>query len=400
MKSNQQGLLFNVIARRGSRCARLTLITLLLCSCRSMPRQENIPLPPSEAALQSRTAAERVAGAVQNTPCVPAEPVADQGLPIPITTISPWTPPGIAGPWPHDEYLHDGGDRDVQVNVGDDREIRGVELEDTVAVYDTLDGRTVVEPSNRVCLYSPRFAAVRKVTSVIQNEQRDQLVGVRQPVMAGLHQDDQLATTAIQPVGPVGGIGTKQPSIERVNEGTIGAISRQPIAAMEGGFAPHENFLVIRQGIFEDADKPRLMEAIDAAIVWSHDAAVQVVLNGQEAVSVSGEQSAQLTFRVDVPDHPCLRVIKVASTKVAKPGDVVDFTIRFDNLGDQTIKHVTLIDNLTTRLEYMPDSAQSSREAEFFSEANEGDSLVMKWEFKDPLPPGQGGLVRFHCRVR
>ena len=31
---------------------------------------------------------------------------------------------------------------------------------------------------------------------------------------------------------------------------------------------------------------------------------------------------------------------------------------------------------------------------------NDGDSLTLRWEFADPLGPGEGGLVRFHCRVR
>jgi uncharacterized repeat protein (TIGR01451 family) len=142
------------------------------------------------------------------------------------------------------------------------------------------------------------------------------------------------------------------------------------------------------------------MEMVDAAITWSHDKAVQVVLEGQQAVDVTGDQRVQATYRVDVPNHPCLRVIKVASTKTAKPGDVVDFTIRFDNLGDQAINHVVLIDNLTTRLEYVQGSAQSSREADFSTEVNEGVSLVLRWDFADRLEVGQGGLVRFHCRVR
>ena len=314
--------------------------------------------------------------------------------------VPSWSPPGIAGPWPHDEYLLDGGDRDVQANIGPEGEVRGLELDDTVAVYDTYDGRTCIEPSNRVCLYAPRFAAVRKVTSVVETEQRDQPIGVEAPLQPTLHQDGQLATTAVQPIRPEGEIGRKQPSIEQTNEGAIPAISRLPIAAMGSGFSPHENFDVIRRGIVDLADKPRLMEAVDAAITWSHDKAVQVILDGQQAVLVTEDQSAQQTFRVEVPNHPCLRLIKVASTKVARPGDIVDFTIRFDNTGDQAIEHVTLIDNLTTRLEYVEGTAQSSRDADFFSEVNEGESLVLRWEFKEPLPVGGGGLVRFHCRVR
>jgi uncharacterized repeat protein (TIGR01451 family) len=355
---------------------------------------------PDDAPRSRRAIEASVARASESQPAMPRECDQQTDLPIPMCNIPSWSPPGIAGPWPHDEYLLDGGDRDVQANIGPEGEVRGLELDDTVAVYDTYDGRTCIEPSNRVCLYAPRFAAVRKVTSVVETEQRDQPIGVEAPLQPTLHQDGLLATTAVQPIRPEGEIGRKQPSIEQTNEGAIPAISRLPIAAMASGFSPHENFDVIRRGIVDLADKPRLMEAVDAAITWSHDKAVQVVLDGQQAVSVTADQSAQQTFRVEVPNHPCLRVIKVASTKVARPGDIVDFTIRFDNTGDQAIEHVTLIDNLTTRLEYVEGTAQSSRDAEFFSEVNEGESLVLRWEFKEPLPVGAGGLVRFHCRVR
>ena len=61
---------------------------------------------------------------------------------------------------------------------------------------------------------------------------------------------------------------------------------------------------------------------------------------------------------------------------------------------------VTILDNLTTRLEYIEGTAQSSREAEFFVEENEARSLVLRWEIVDPLPVGQGGIVRFRARVR
>jgi uncharacterized repeat protein (TIGR01451 family) len=345
--------------------------------------------------------ADAVQAAIEPVEAVPVEPVCNTGeLPLPQGCASPWAPPGIAGPWPHDEYLLDGGDRDAQVNVGAQREIRGLELEDTVAVYDTYHGTTCIEPSNRVCLYAPRFAAVRKVDSLVQNLQNEQPIGVDAPVIAHLNQEDQLATTTVQPIQPVGHIATRQPSLERVEEGVLPAISRLPIMALDGGFATYENLRVIRQGVFEDAEKALLLESVQAAIAWTHKQAVQVTLDGRAAVDVTGDQRAQATFRVDEPNHPCLRVIKIASKKTAKPGEIVDFTIRFDNTGDQAIKHVTLVDNLTTRLEYVPGTAQSSRQAEFNTEVNEGESLVLRWEFTEPLPASAGGLVRFHCRVR
>jgi uncharacterized repeat protein (TIGR01451 family) len=125
-----------------------------------------------------------------------------------------------------------------------------------------------------------------------------------------------------------------------------------------------------------------------------------VIIDGQDAGVVTGDQRADAVFVVDTPGQDKLRVIKVASTPVARPGDIVDFTIRFDNLGDRVIGNVTIIDNLTPRLEYVPDSAQASLKGNFVTEPNEAGSLVLRWEVEDPLPAGSGGVVRFRCRVR
>jgi hypothetical protein len=61
---------------------------------------------------------------------------------------------------------------------------------------------------------------------------------------------------------------------------------------------------------------------------------------------------------------------------------------------------VTIIDNLTTRLEFVPDSANCTLEADFSSERNTADSLVLRWDIKQTLDVGQSGLIRFKCRVR
>jgi uncharacterized repeat protein (TIGR01451 family) len=381
------------------------LLSLIACSCQSLGEIEIPGLAHEPAIVSDRDAGSEISAGEpvirgELTPSVPIEPVACEAPPMPIVNISPWTPPGMAGPWPHDEYLEDGGDTQVQVNFGEGGELRGLEPEDTVAIYDTIDGETRFQPSNRICLYAPRFGAVRHVATVIENLQNDQLKATTLGVMPQLNQEDRLATTALQRIGPKGNIGTKQPSIGRTGEVVLPAESLQPIRGIEGGLAIYENLLLMSNGTLEDSEKARLIEAIDAAIVWTHDKAVQVILDGRAAVDVTGDRRAQATFRVDVPNNPCLRVIKIASKKQAKPGDIVDFTIRFDNLGDQTIKNVVLVDNLTTRLEYVPQTAQSSRRAEFSTIANEGDSLVLRWDFVDPLPPGEGGLVRFNCRVR
>lgn len=61
---------------------------------------------------------------------------------------------------------------------------------------------------------------------------------------------------------------------------------------------------------------------------------------------------------------------------------------------------MTIIDNLTTRLEYVPDTAQCSLRANFLTEENYGESLVLRWEILEPMKPGEGGVIRFRCRVR
>jgi uncharacterized repeat protein (TIGR01451 family) len=97
---------------------------------------------------------------------------------------------------------------------------------------------------------------------------------------------------------------------------------------------------------------------------------------------------------------PRLRLIKVASCCSALPGDDIIFTLRFDNIGDQTIHNVTLLDNLTTRLEYVPDTAECSIPADFDSRENDGESLSLRWKLREPVKPGDGGVIRFRCRVR
>ena len=381
----------------------IALATLILCSCRQMepcPSQGFGPQPTPDTLPPQAFTGQPGDGYTRPYGAVPIAPTAPFGIPLPQTLITPWAPPGIATPWPRDEYLHDGGDKIPDVRVQPDWQVSGLDSEDTVVHYDTIDGRTVVEPSNRVHIYSPRFAAVRQISGVELNTQNESLIGVDADLRLALHEEKRGADAAMQPLQPLGEIGVKQASIARLKQGEGRVANELSLRELKDGFLPYENFTAIRMGIIEQSEKARLMESIDAAITWTHDKAVQVVMNGLAAAVEVGDQRAQATFTIDVPNNPKLRVIKVASTNVAVPGEIVDFTIRFDNIGDQQIGNVTLIDNLTTRLEYVEGTAQSSRKAEFFTDVNEQDSLVLRWEFAEPLGPGEGGLVRFHCKVR
>ena len=98
----------------------------------------------------------------------------------PEETGVPWKPPAIKGPWPPDEYVCDGGDLNHDVYVKPDWTVVGLDQQDTVAHFDTLDGQTLVAASNCVCVYAPRFAAVRQVSTPIVYEGHERMAGRRE----------------------------------------------------------------------------------------------------------------------------------------------------------------------------------------------------------------------------
>jgi uncharacterized repeat protein (TIGR01451 family) len=320
--------------------------------------------------------------------------------PLSIDACGPWKPPGISGPWPEDEYLFDGGDSDGGVKVRPDGQLEGLDSEDTVAHYQTLDGRTVVKPSCRVCIYSPRFAAVRQVTLAYGDNQLVKAGGVDMPIGPVPELEVQPVTTALQPVHPVGEIGERAPITFLDHTPPIGLISHTVIRATVDRLKPYENFDLIRSGLLVEGEMPYLAESVQAAIVWTNVQGVQVIIGGKKAEVLDGDKRAQASFGYEPPKHPCLRVCKVASTHSAKPGETVEFTLRFDNVGDQPVGNVSIVDNLTTRLELIDGSGQCSKDAKFFSEPNKEGSLILHWDINEPLKPGEGGIARFKCVVR
>jgi len=322
-------------------------------------------------------------------------------MPIAYDVVGPWTPPGLAGPWPPQEYLRDGGDDSLPVSVAPDWKVRGLELSDTVAHYDTIDGRTEVTPSNRVHIYAPRFGAVRQLTGVQLYERADKAGGVTQPEGLVRYESSELAATGLQRVQIGLNRGSTLPSEYEMGRGEGAVSGTLTPGGFQDRFMAFENVELIRTGKIHQGDEARLALGLTAAVVWSGDQEVQVTINNQTATAFTNDSKAMQIFTVEDPTNsPRLRVVKVASTQLAQPGDTVDFTIRFDNVGDQPLGNVVLMDNLTTRLEYVEGSAQSSVEAEFSSGPNEGGSSVLRWQITEAVPVGEGGIVRFECRVR
>lgn len=312
-----------------------------------------------------------------------------------------WHPDGIALPWPSDEYLCDGGDLNDDVRIrARDRLVAGLDQEDTVVHYDTRDGKTEVSRSNRVCIYAPRFASVRKVTSPVLHEAHERMAGLDQPEKVNLHLERTPVNTATQPLEPASQLALDPVII--YNDRTKGLLveNNQSLLLAERGFMPHEDLLFIQRGVFEATEKARLAERTQAAIAWSSDQAVQLIIDGKLASEDVGVSKAQETVVYELHGTPRMRICKIASRSEAQVGETVDFTLRFDNVGDQRVEKVVIVDNLTTRLEFVEGSASCTVPAKFLTEPNDGESLVLRWEIEQPLEVNQGGIIRFQCRVR
>lgn len=320
------------------------------------------------------------------------------GAPLPNPGMDPnfYTPDCTRMP---DEYICDGGDREVNVSVLADWTVRGLDTEDTIAHYDTLQGETIIEESNRVCIYAPRFAAVRTVKGLSGHQQMENPLAARDRLLP--HQDDidTIVTTSVQHQQPLGKFGLKPVTIYEQRDIGIRLERTQIVAGLAQGFMPHEDFRLIKFGVYDSAEKARLANMIDNAIAWTSDQSVKVAIDDKLPVEASNNFAAEQLYVYDFGESR-LRIVKTASKQNAKPGEIIDFTLRFDNIGDQTIGNVTVIDSLTTRLEYVEGSVQSSVAADFYTQENEADSLVLRFEVADPVKVGQGGVIRFQARVR
>ena len=128
--------------------------------------------------------------------------------------------------------------------------------------------------------------------------------------------------------------------------------------------------------------------------------AAQVLFGVKQAHAEVGVKQAGIIYQSDGPENPKLRLIKLASRGDAALGEEVEFTLRYDNVGDQVIGNVTIVDNLSTRLEYVPETAKSSVDADFVTQSNDEGSLILRWEIKDEVKPGEGGILQFRVKVR
>jgi uncharacterized repeat protein (TIGR01451 family) len=292
--------------------------------------------------------AERGQGVVPGTMLMPgASGLGHAAAPpcVPWQCFPPYPMP--FGPTAFEECLCDGGDTRIPVGLGHDGNLRGLDPTDAAAVYDCKHCRYIAV-SNRCCFFAPRFVALRT---------------------------DLAPSGYLTVVNPVAAQSTLAQAL--IEERRIPRIYSQIDV-------PHE---------LDGRLKPSGIEALMGL--------VQIDQLVEPVVATARVQGMEIVG-VCKKEPPCgpLVLCKWCGAKAARIGDVVTFHLKFTNTGGQPMTNVVVSDSLAARLEYVPGSNRSDRDAVFTTRENEDGSLVLRWELGGALPPGQSGMVRFDAKVR
>ncbi|AMV34661.1 hypothetical protein VN12_21225 [Pirellula sp. SH-Sr6A] len=297
------------------------------------------------------------------------------------------------------EYLFDGGDHEPLVRVRKDNSLTGLDPEDTVIQYDTADGRTLVESGCRVSIYAPRFASVRKKTSIAQSDVAQRLRTTDQPYGPGQFVDKLPSRDVMQPTRSVAQDRVHVVESVRDRRGPVPAEMVLPMLEISEVLAPYADLALFRSGDLKSTDLAKLAVGTAAAQAWANVEEINVLVDGVEATETSSAKRAQDLVLYEYKGAR-IRLCKVASEQMANPGDVISFTIRFDNVGEQHLSNLVITDSLTPRLEFIPGSDKSSLKGTFTATPNAVGSEVLRWEITEGIKPGNGGVVRFDCKVR
>jgi uncharacterized repeat protein (TIGR01451 family) len=305
----------------------------------------------------------------------------------------------IAKQYP-DEYICDGGDRNHPVHF-DNYNMLGLDTEDTVAQYKDHKGKSHLKPTNKVCLYAPRLAAV----DVIQHIGEDTGVhraGTNTKNELGINLRSRQVTVAQHQrqasermVTRVRGSGLESRTAAREVDLDVAVVTHTQALVAVGAHS------FLRTGQFKQVEEAVIADGVQAAATWTKTqfpvVAAQLESSG-ELVSKNG--ASELVGTEDRRKPGRLRIVKLADKKQAEAGDIVTFTIRYDNLGELPLTEVTITDNLTPRLAYVDDSATSDRDGRLDVIDNGEGSVILRWVMDQPLDGKKGGVVTFQAKVR
>ena len=240
---------------------------------------------------------------------------------LPFRCSQPYDP--IAGQkCPEEECMHDGGDVGLRATIDGQGRLRGLDPSDTVAEYKDVCDHKHLAISNRVCICVPRFAVLR---------------------------------TEIMPAGYTESRGT---FVARINQPPYLASLRLPPRVRESEIPPLVAQVKEKPSIIQAGIAPIIVEELETPAVIIGSIGTHVVVGTLKQVCC-------------VPSAP-LKLCKSVDRKCAQIGDAVTFTLTYTNPGGTAITDVVVSDSLTNRLEYVPGSQNSDRDATFTTQPNRG----------------------------
>ncbi len=316
--------------------------------------------------------------------------------------------------WNDQEYLYDGGDRAPKVEVTENWRVHGLDSQDTIAHYETIEGKLCVSPSNRVPIYAPRFGAVRKTTAPTLQAGAVGARGMTDPRGPGIKASNEPVGDLALPQGPK--LRDAIAPIDSLRDRTRGVAAEKILPPVNLG--SYQMALGRLQSFGPALRREDLLAILGEYMVnartWTNPEGLSVAISGVTAVQVRDtKQVEDITLYETEPGKCSLRICKAASHSAASPGDIISFSIRFENIGSKPIGNLVILDSLVSRLEYIDGSQQcvlslASNKApdkeknpiKFSTAENEAGSTVLRWECDLPLETADSGVITFRCRVR
>jgi uncharacterized repeat protein (TIGR01451 family) len=258
-----------------------------------------------------------------------------------------------------------------------------------------------VLPTNRVCVYAPRFAEVRISTGTNEaievhgpaiNRATDKYAQAESRAYARRlvqKQAAELARERRRAQDLDGRVFAGESSemqaadvyhnIQQVKTGS----QRQPAEIARNRMKPAQFKERLRLDGIKTAESPVMTGLVEGAS--------QAVMSWQPHVMTGVEIP---------PNRPGMAIIKRVSALEAEPGETLTFVITYRNMGNTPIRSAAIVDSLLPRLEYVKGSAKGPKGTTFSSGDNRVGSTELKWELPGVIAPGASGEVSFQTVVR
>lgn len=302
-----------------------------------------------------------------------------------------------------DEYIFDGGDRDAPSGYVDGQR-SGFDTEDTVAKFVDHTGDARTSPSNRIAVYAPRFGSVRTVTTLVADTKVDKAAGARDAQSVGNIKIGNAAQenvhdtilSGLESRNRVDGMASATPPMQARRTDVI----EEQRKVDEG----HEGRQYSSSGAMQRNQAFVLQQQIQNAIAWTRNDYPVLTASTISASKIKATLKVQQTIGVEDERKTKgqIHVVKLADRDMAQSGDTITFTIQFQNTGDFDVFDVSIVDNLTPRLDYLPGTAKidGDHPGEVVIEDNGEGSKVLTFNLDNALKGHDAGEITFEARVR